>query len=116
MLTMIDSAAYNCNTAIKIEGDAQIIMEGMDVAKCNTVFEIDSHQQNININANRLNVQDSGEFMAIGQQVTARSTHSSSHTNNNYTPMRTHMMHFESDQQAISRIAHQYVGVKNLIK
>ena len=116
MLTMIDCAIYNCNTAIKIGGDAQIIMEGMDIARCNTVFEIDSHQQNININANRLNIQESGEFMAIGQQATARSAHSTSHTNNNSTPMRTHMMHFESDQQAISRIAHQYVSVKNLIK
>lgn len=116
MLTMINCAIYDCNTAMKIGGDAQIVMEGMEIARCDTVFEIDSHQQNIHINANRLNVQDSGEFMAIGQQATARSAHSTSHINNNSTPMRTHITHFESDQQAISRIARQYVSVKNLIK
>ncbi|HHQ4488825.1 TPA: hypothetical protein ACSP2A_001124 [Aeromonas hydrophila] len=114
-MRMINCGAYDCDVAIQFTGDVQISMLEFTAIDCNKVFNIDSYQQAVAIDANMLNVQNCGELMSVGQQATDKTRKNVSKININDGHKSKKMIFFESEQQAISRIANQYINSKNII-
>lgn len=114
-MKMINCGAYDCDVAIQITGDVQISMLGFTASNCNKVFNFDSHQQAVAIDANMLNVQNCGELMSVGQQATDKTRKRVSKINTNDGHQSKRMIFFENEQQAISRIANQYINSKKII-